>query len=85
MNKGEVDTNTARSRPRSSARNDDAGAESLRSIEQLFSQPACLRSGQEPDALQQQAARPSDDISASDGNVIAAMINAVRSLRMLRL
>ena len=84
-NKGEVARNTARSRPRSSARNDDAGAASLRSIEQLYPQPACLRSGHEPDAWQQHVARVSDDISASDGNVIAAMINAVRNLRTPRL
>jgi len=83
--KDAVTRNTARSRPRSSARNEDAGAASLRSIEQLFSHPACLRSGHEPDALQQHAARASADISASDGKVIAAMINAVRNLRMPRL
>jgi len=60
-------------------------APSLRSIEQLFSHPACFRSGHEPDALQQHAARAADDISASDGNVIAAMIKAVRNLRTPRL
>jgi len=77
--------NTAGSRTRSGTRNDDAGAASLRSIEQLFSHPACFRSGHEPDALQQHAALAADDISASDGNVIAAMINAVRNLRTPRL
>jgi hypothetical protein len=77
--------NTAGSRARSGARNDDEGAASLRSIEQLFSQPACLRNGHEPDDWQQHAARASADISASDGNVIAAMINAVRNLRTRRL
>jgi hypothetical protein len=58
---------------------------SLRDIEQLFSQPSCLRSGHEPDALQQHAARAADDISASDGSVIAAIRNAVRNLRTARL
>jgi len=77
--------NTAGSRTRSGTRKADAGAASLRSIEQLFSHPACFRSGHEPEALQQHAARATDDISASDGNVIAAMIKAVRNLRTPRL
>jgi hypothetical protein len=81
MNNDAAVRNTARSRASSGTRNDDAGDASLRSIEQLFSQPACLRSGHEPDAWQQHAARAGADISAIDGNVIAAMINAVRNLR----
>jgi hypothetical protein len=63
----------------------DAGAASLLDIEQFFSQPACLRSGHELDALQQHAARAADDIIASDGNVIAAIRNAVRNLCTPRL
>jgi hypothetical protein len=55
----------------------------LRSIEQLLSQ-ACLRSGHEPDSLQQHAAR-ADDISAIPGSVIAAIRKAVRNLRTPRL
>jgi hypothetical protein len=76
--------NTAGSRTRSGTVN-DAGAASLLEIEQFFSQPACLRNGHEPDALQQHAAPAADDIIASDGNVIAAIRNAVRNLRTLRL
>jgi len=73
--------NTAGSRVSSGARNDDAGAASPRSIEQVFPQPACLRSGQEPEALQQQDARAVDEIRASAGSVIAAIRKAVKNLR----
>jgi hypothetical protein len=75
----EANANTARSCTNTGAC--DAGAASLRSIEQLFSQPVCLRSGQEPEVAQQQAAHAEVDISASDGSVIAARSNAVKSLR----
>jgi hypothetical protein len=43
-----------------------------------------LRSGHEPDALQQHAAR-ADDIIAIAGSVIAAIRNAVKNLRTPRL
>lgn len=68
--------NTAGSRD-----NVDDGAASELSIEQLFSQPACLRRGHIPDALQQHDARAEDAIIASDGSVRARTMNAAKSLR----
>jgi hypothetical protein len=70
---------TAGSRGRSGARYDDAGTASLRSIEQVFSHPACLRSGQDPEALQQHDALVADDIIAIDGSVSAATSKTVKS------
>jgi hypothetical protein len=66
--------NTAGSRD-----NDGAGAASELSIEQLFSQPACLRSGHIPEALQQHDARVEEAIMAIDGSMSAARTNAARS------
>lgn len=48
-------------------------------IEQLFSQPACLRSGHIPEALQQHEARAGEVNIAIDGSISAARTNAVRS------
>jgi len=70
----------AGSRVRSGARNDDAGAASLPRIEQLFSQPACLRSGQVPDALQQHDVRAVAEISAIAGSINAAIRKAASNL-----
>jgi hypothetical protein len=75
--------NTAGSRETS--RNDDAGAPSDRSIEQLFSQPPCLRSGHVPDDLQQHDARVDGAMIASDGNVRARMMNARRACARARI
>ena len=47
------------------------------SIEQLFAQPACLRRGHVPEALQQHAARDGVAIIAIDGNRSAARTTAV--------
>jgi hypothetical protein len=59
----------------------DAGTASDPLIEQLFSQPACLRRGHIPEALQQQDARAEEAIIASDGSVRARTMNAAKSLR----
>ena len=74
-------TKTAGSRDSSGDRNDDAAAGSERSIEQVFSQSACLRRGHMLAALQQHDARDDDVIIAIDGSVIARMTNAAKSLR----
>ena len=47
------------------------------SIEQLFSQPACLRRGHVPEDLQQHDARDGEAIIAIDGSRSAAKTNAV--------
>jgi hypothetical protein len=70
--------NTAGSRASSGARNADAGAASLPLIEQLFAQPACLRSGHVPEALQQHEVPAAAEISAIGGSVIAATRNAAK-------
>jgi hypothetical protein len=70
--------NTAGSRTKFGAR--DAGAASRPLIEQLFSQPMCLRSGQAPDALQQHELRAVAEISAIAGSVRAAIRNAASNL-----
>lgn len=75
----------AGSRDSSGARNAEAGEASLRPIEQLFSHPACLRSGQAPDALQQHDVRAVGDIIAIDGSIIAAISNTVKSRCTARL
>jgi hypothetical protein len=51
------------------------------SIEQLFSQPECWRSGHVPEALQQHDARAGEAIMAIDGSVSARMTKAAKSRR----
>ncbi len=69
--------NTAGSRDSCGARN----VVSEPSIEQLFSQPACLRKGHVPEDLQQHDARDEEAIIAIDGSVRARTMNTAKSLR----